>query len=228
MLHYFRMLCADPGREVFDTELKGIAGVGSEPESSSSTANPSSQSTMSSSTATSELASMTSPTAKGSAEEEEAVATIQTSSPTATSVVSGTDNADTPDSPLSGQDSSDDSGECRLLGPFALIVQAALGLLALLSLVWKRYRERPRRPLLIWFFDASKQVFGSALLHLVNLAMSMLSDGSMDVSNNAAAVQASGTDSSGRQPNQCSFYLLNLAIDVSLSFPSFLCFSCNH
>lgn len=39
---------------------------------------------------------------------------------------------------------------CRLLGPFALIVQAALGALAVLALVWKRHRERPQRPLKIW------------------------------------------------------------------------------
>lgn len=32
----------------------------------------------------------------------------------------------------------DDNGKCELLGPFALLVQVALGALALLSLVYKR------------------------------------------------------------------------------------------
>ena len=105
-----------------------------------------------------------------------------------------------------------DNGECRLLGPFAIIIQGALGVLALLSLVWKRWRERPRRPLKVWSFDVSKQVFGSVLLHLANLFMSMLSSGDFDVKKASAIVQQ---NANGRQPNPCSFYLLNLAIDVS-------------
>ena len=100
-----------------------------------------------------------------------------------------------------------ENGECKLLGPFALIVQAALGALALLSLVYKRWRERPQRPVKIWAFDASKQVVGSALLHILNLLMSMLSSGQLTVKVKADEYQA----------NPCSFYLLNLAIDVGRS-----------
>ena len=97
------------------------------------------------------------------------------------------------------------NGECSLLGPFALFIQGALGALALLSLVYKRWRERPQRPVKIWAFDASKQVVGSILLHIANLLMSMLSSGQLSV-----------TIASDRyQANPCSFYLLNLAIDVS-------------
>lgn len=107
-------------------------------------------------------------------------------------------------------------GECQLLGPFALIVQAALGGLALLSLVFKRWRERPRRPLKIWFFDVSKQVAGTFLLHLANLAMSMFSSGSFDVTTTTADdLSATVQADDGRMPNPCSYYLLNLAIDVS-------------
>src|SRR4051812_5585697 len=54
--------------------------------------------------------------------------------------------------------------ECRLLGSFAILVQLALGALALMVLVFKRWRERPQRPVKIWFFDVSKQVFGSVLV----------------------------------------------------------------
>lgn len=104
--------------------------------------------------------------------------------------------------------------ECRLLGPFALIVQAALGGVALLSLVFKRWRERPRRPMNIWLFDVSKQVLGTFLLHVANLGMSMFSSGDFQQRKAEELVQAVQADD-GRMPNPCSFYLLNLAIDVS-------------
>lgn len=100
----------------------------------------------------------------------------------------------------------DGNGECRLLGSFSLIVQAALGALALLSLVYKRWRERPQRPVKVWAFDVSKQVFGSAMLHLANLLMSMFSAGQFDIT-------------STYKPNPCSFYLLNIGIDTTLGIP---------
>lgn len=101
-------------------------------------------------------------------------------------------------------------GKCELLGPFAILVQAALGGLALLSLVYKRWRERPQRPVKIWAFDASKQVVGSVLLHLANLLLSMVSSGDM-----TAGPPASGD----YKANPCSFYLLNLGIDVTQTPP---------
>ena len=106
-------------------------------------------------------------------------------------------------------------GECNLLGDFALLVQGALGLLAVSSLAVKRWREHPRRPVKIWFFDASKQVFGSVLLHLANILMSMLSSGKFDVAAKTNATPQLAASDEGDQPNPCSFYLLNLAIDVS-------------
>ncbi|KAL2844327.1 vacuolar membrane protein-domain-containing protein [Aspergillus pseudoustus] len=108
------------------------------------------------------------------------------------------------DSDSSGDD--EDTGECRLLGPFSILVQASLGMLALLSLVYKRWRERPQRPLKVWAFDASKQVFGSSMLHLLNLVMSMFSAGQFEIT-------------SHYKPNPCSFYLLNLGIDTTLGIP---------
>lgn len=128
---------------------------------------------------------------------------LLTASPATTQVAYTTDGP--------SNDGSGEKGECRLLGPFSLLVQAALGALALLSLVYKRWRERPQRPIKVWAFDVSKQVFGSAMLHLANLLMSMFSAGQFDLQ-------------SSLKPNPCSFYLLNLGIDVS-SPPGF-CF-CN-
>lgn len=127
-----------------------------------------------------------------------ALAMLSTSSPTSSVQPS-------PYSPAGSGSATDGEGggECRLLGPFSLLVQAALGALALLSLVYKRWKERPQRPVKVWAFDVSKQVFGSAMLHLANLLMSMFSAGQFEIT-------------SDYKPNPCSFYLLNLGIDVSL------------
>jgi len=98
-------------------------------------------------------------------------------------------------------------------------VQAALGALALLSLVYKRWRERPQRPLKVWAFDASKQVLGSVLLHLANLVMSMFSAGQIQASVAQAATIAAGMNGEEYKPNPCSFYLLNLGIDTTIGIP---------
>lgn len=151
-----------------------------------------------------------------------ALATAQAAKPPPSSEA-GTDSSST-----SAMSSDGDQGECRLLGSFALFVQLALGGLALMSLVYKRWRERPQRPLKIWFFDASKQVFGSVLVHMANVFMSMLTSGRFSVKVEPAAVavaagalvrkfEGSGGGDGGYTPNPCSFYLLNLAIDVSWS-----------
>ncbi|KAL9112559.1 MAG: hypothetical protein Q9227_003130, partial [Pyrenula ochraceoflavens] len=107
----------------------------------------------------------------------------------------------------------ENTGKCELLGSFAILVQAALGALALLVLVYKRWRERPQRPVKIWAFDASKQVFGSVLLHLLNLVMSMFSAGQVPLGASDAFQDEEYT------PNPCSFYLLNLGIDTTIGIP---------
>jgi hypothetical protein len=135
----------------------------------------------------------------------------------ATQMVTTTSLASTAGNHDGGQD--EDTGECKLLGPFAILVQTSLGLLALLVLVYKRWRERPQRPIKIWAFDASKQVFGSALLHLANLFMSMLSSGQIQAAIAQAAASSVGTAEDSPQPNPCSFYLLNLAIDTTIGIP---------
>lgn len=151
---------------------------------------------------------------------------MATSIPTAIAIAAGSPN------------DGDDQSECRLLGSFALFVQLALGGLAMLSLVYKRWRERPQRPVKIWFFDVSKQVFGSVLVHVANVFMSMLTSGRFSVTVEPASVStmravsvmvrrmASGEASPPDDeftPNPCSFYLLNLAIDVCYLWSSASC-----
>jgi len=131
----------------------------------------------------------------------------KTLQPTATLITAIAAATTTASDPNHGDENN---GECQLLGPFAILVQGALGSLALLSLVYKRWRERPQRPLKIWAFDASKQVFGTVLLHLANLLMSMFSAGQLEVTLAAT---------SKYQPNPCSFYLLNLGIDTTIGIP---------
>ncbi|KAK5079162.1 hypothetical protein LTR64_002418 [Lithohypha guttulata] len=116
-----------------------------------------------------------------------------------------------------------DTGKCQLLGPFAILVQGALGALALLSLVFKRWRERPQRPVKIWAFDVSKQVFGTLLLHMANLLMSMFSAGEIEaqLAKAAAKTVGAGTDDDW-SPNPCSFYLLNLGMDTTVGIPILL------
>lgn len=131
---------------------------------------------------------------------------VNPASTTASIIATATDE-DSPDS---------DNGECQLLGNFAILVQGSLGLLAVMALVYKRWRERPQRPMKIWFFDVSKQVVGSVLVHIANLLMSMLSSGQFSIKVDASNVSRRAVDESGQyKPNPCSFYLLNLAIDVS-------------
>lgn len=143
---------------------------------------------------------------------------------------------------FSGGPGGTEDGQCHLLGPFALVVQLALGALALLSLVWKRWRERPQRPMKVWFFDASKQVVGSVLVHIANVFLSMLTSGKFSIKVGVGTVVGAGArammlrrhdeldwawtvgrgllgarseDDGVYVPNPCSFYLLNLGIDVS-------------
>ncbi|KAK3175570.1 hypothetical protein K4F52_010152 [Lecanicillium sp. MT-2017a] len=145
------------------------------------------------------------------------LATAASASPTSTPTRAP--GAAAPSSPHDPED------ECRLLGSFALLVQAALGALALLALVYKRWRERPQRPLKIWFFDVSKQVFGSVLVHIANIFISMLTSGEFSITATTdapATATAAGEDAKRSQPytpNPCSFYLLNIAIDTTLGIP---------
>ncbi|KAH7272360.1 hypothetical protein MRS44_002867 [Fusarium solani] len=137
----------------------------------------------------------------------------------ATSIIASATAAATATGSASPQSEDGSPGECSLLGPFALLVQGALGALALLSLVYKRWRERPQRPLKIWFFDVSKQVFGSVLVHIANIFMSMLTSGRFSVQVEPVTTKLAARSDDDYAPNPCSFYLLNLAIDTTLGIP---------
>ncbi|PWN53058.1 hypothetical protein IE53DRAFT_310980 [Violaceomyces palustris] len=90
-----------------------------------------------------------------------------------------------------------DSDNCRLLGPFALVVQATMGLLVVGSLIYKRQREKPKRKWKIWILDITKQMLGQVFVHTLNVVLSDL-------------VAKEGGN------NPCSLYFLNILVDTTL------------
>ncbi|ETV74922.1 hypothetical protein, variant [Aphanomyces astaci] len=90
---------------------------------------------------------------------------------------------------------------CTLLnGTFNNLIQVMLGLIALSVLIFKRYHERPRRPLRIWMFDASKQLIGAGVAHAANLAI---------------AITLSGLAKGQTGADQCAFYFVNFTLDTT-------------
>lgn len=114
---------------------------------------------------------------------------------TPTSPAAGPMTTDSPTLPLPIPDT--DVKQCRLLGPTALVVQALMGVMVILSLVWKRNHESPRRPWRIWIFDVSKQVVGQIVVHLSNVFISDL-----------VAHHSSN--------NPCTLYFLNVLVDTTV------------
>jgi hypothetical protein len=60
--------------------------------------------------------------------------------------------------------------------------------------------EKPRRELKVWFLDASKQIFGSAFAHLINLVLAII-------------LTAAGAKGSGKH-DECAWYFINYIVDV--------------
>lgn len=110
---------------------------------------------------------------------------------------------------------------CELADTFALVVQGLLGVLALASLVWKRYIESPPRTLTIWLFDTSKQVTGGGTAHVTNVLLGVFMDslgaGAVVAGVGAGAGGAGalqGIDAGGS--DQCVWYLVFLTLECTL------------
>ncbi|KAJ3288087.1 hypothetical protein HK104_008344 [Borealophlyctis nickersoniae] len=88
--------------------------------------------------------------------------------------------------------------EICLLG-FAVTVQVLLATIALSSLIIKRHREYPRRPLIVWGFDTSKQALAAVCVHFVNVFIAALR----------------GKESE-REDNPCVWYFLNILLDTTV------------
>lgn len=68
---------------------------------------------------------------------------------------------------------NDIQNECELFGWFGVIVQLMLGVLSFAVLVYKRFKEHPKRAWRIWFLDTSKQAVSQLLAHFLNVAISL-------------------------------------------------------
>lgn len=109
----------------------------------------------------------------------------------------------------------DDNRKCELLGPVGLSVQALLGVLAIGSLVWKRYHEHPhRRPWIIWIYDVSKQVIGASFIHVINLFLSIIAKLKIGVSFVELIKKPKDI-----VDNPCDYYFLNLLFDTTIGIP---------
>ncbi|XP_027058509.1 store-operated calcium entry regulator STIMATE-like isoform X1 [Pocillopora damicornis] len=88
-----------------------------------------------------------------------------------------------------------DPKHCRLNDDFGLLVQGILAAVAFSTLILKRLREplSERRPVLIWFFDTSKQAVGAMLVHFANIFLANLFKG-----------------------DPCTWYLINFLLDSTL------------
>lgn len=92
---------------------------------------------------------------------------------------------------------------CELFSLFSIFVQGILAVLTYLVLVLKRYREKPRRPWKIWFFDTSKQVCSAVTQHLLNLLLSVISN-NVEIS------------------DECVWYFINFLMDTTIGI--FFCY----
>ncbi|KAI9226824.1 MAG: vacuolar membrane protein-domain-containing protein, partial [Piptocephalis tieghemiana] len=96
-------------------------------------------------------------------------------------------------------DPVDEELHCQLMDGFAVIVQLILAVMALSSLLIKRAREHPQRPVRIWLFDVSKQALGGLILHTSNLLGAYF-----------------GGQSTVEQSNPCIWYFLNILLDTTI------------
>lgn len=89
--------------------------------------------------------------------------------------------------------------QCKLLeGWYAFFIQGLLGLLALSSLLIKRWREIPKRTWTIWMMDVSKQGVSSLCIHFLAIFIALL------------------MSTLTKDTNQCAWYFLIFIIDTIL------------
>lgn len=91
---------------------------------------------------------------------------------------------------------------CKLLEGFlTYFLQSLLGLLALTIIYFKWKREYPKRENKVVLFDVSKQIFGMAFAHLLNIAIAIM------------------LSSHFMSNNECRWYFINFLIDVVFGIP---------
>ncbi|ORZ03556.1 Vaculolar membrane protein-domain-containing protein [Syncephalastrum racemosum] len=104
-----------------------------------------------------------------------------------------------PPPPPPAEDDDAQAG-CKLMDSFAIFIQLCLAAAAFSTLIIKRQREHPQRPVRIWGFDVSKQLVGGIVIHSLNVVASYLSGGNLE----------------GQGSNPCVWYFLNIFVDTTL------------
>lgn len=61
---------------------------------------------------------------------------------------------------------------CNLVGPLGVMIQLSLFVICLFALLYKRQVEKPRRSLVVFFLDLSKQGFAQMAIHCLNILIS--------------------------------------------------------
>lgn len=97
-------------------------------------------------------------------------------------------------------------GTCELFGVFGILVQCLIGLWCVFTLLVMWWLETPRRSLLAWLGDMSKQMVGAAYGHFMNVGVALLF---------GTALETAATN------NQCVWYLVGFLSDIF--FSTFLC-----
>ncbi|CCK72258.1 uncharacterized protein KNAG_0J01770 [Huiozyma naganishii CBS 8797] len=110
-------------------------------------------------------------------------------------------------------------GTCQLLGPVSLIIQCLMGLLVVMVLLLKRNYEHPRRKLIVWAYDISKQMIGSLVIHFLNLGISVWKRRSSSVRFLFHMAGAGDDGDDGDDGEQCDWYFVNLLMDTTLGIP---------
>jgi hypothetical protein len=93
----------------------------------------------------------------------------------------------------------------------------AVGILVLASLVVKRHLEKRKRPWRIWMWDVGKQMTGQAVIHGLNLLVSL--DAWLVLISQISNVVAGAAES-----NPCSLYFLNVLLDTTIGVLVFYVF----
>nr|PUA85945.1 putative transmembrane protein [Toxoplasma gondii TgCATBr9] len=123
--------------------------------------------------------------------------------PAIPSLVGGGDNAGVVPVKLAGKlEELTHVPQCELLGEFGGFgwwLQGVLAVLSFSSLLIKRWKEKPRRPIKVFCFDTLKQITGSGVLHILNLIFASL----------LSSVSTEDSD-------PCEWYWLNIMVDTTL------------
>ncbi|KAI9483798.1 MAG: vacuolar membrane protein-domain-containing protein [Benjaminiella poitrasii] len=103
--------------------------------------------------------------------------------------------------PPEDQPQNDTQAGCQLMDGFGIFIQLCLATVAFSTLIFKRQREKPQRPIRIWALDVSKQLAGGVMIHSLNVV---------------AAVFFGIKPEEGVKANPCVWYFLNILVDTTL------------